>query len=127
MKKQDSVHNQGIRQCTGAFKSSPVISLYTESGEQSLELRREQLGLQHIIRMARMPQLPIFAAVLNHNDNLFRNCLSKSPLSVRINKLITELQINEFNILPYQVPVEPPWKLAENLVCSDLINKNKRI
>ena len=41
----DPVHNAAIRLATGAFKSSPVQSLYAESGEPPLRIRREQLML----------------------------------------------------------------------------------
>ena len=50
LKKLDPVHNAGIRLCTGAFKSSPIESLYAESGEQSLYYRRTQLALQYYLR-----------------------------------------------------------------------------
>ena len=40
----DPVHNAAIRTCTGAFRTSPTISLYAESGEPPLYLRRIQLN-----------------------------------------------------------------------------------
>ena len=39
--KLDPVHNQGLRLCLGAFRSSPVESLYVEAHEPPLEIRRE--------------------------------------------------------------------------------------
>ena len=43
----NSIHHQGIRLATGAFKTSPVESLYIESHEPSLENRRKKLALQY--------------------------------------------------------------------------------
>ena len=43
--KLDPVHNQGLRLSLGAFRSSPVKSLYVEAHEPPLEIRREKLAL----------------------------------------------------------------------------------
>ena len=40
--KLDPVHNSGLRISTGAFKSTPVKSLYVETGLYSLKYRRER-------------------------------------------------------------------------------------
>ena len=39
-----TVHNQAIKIYTGAFRSSPLQSLYVESGQQPLEPRRKMWG-----------------------------------------------------------------------------------
>ena len=47
----DTVHHQGLRLALGAFRTSPVESLYVEAEEPSLYLRREKLTLQYAIRL----------------------------------------------------------------------------
>ena len=37
----DPIHNQGLRLALGAFRTSPVASLYVEADEPSLYSRRE--------------------------------------------------------------------------------------
>ena len=49
--KLDPVHNQGLRLSLGAFRSSPVESLYVEAHEPPLEIRREKLALQYILKL----------------------------------------------------------------------------
>ena len=49
--KLDPVHNQGLRLSLGAFRSSPVESLYVEAREPPLEIRREKLALQYILKL----------------------------------------------------------------------------
>ena len=44
----DTVHHQGLRLALGAFRTSPVESLYVEAEEPSLYLRREKLALQGV-------------------------------------------------------------------------------
>ena len=52
----DTVHHQGLRLALGAFRTSPVESLYVEAEEPSLNLRREKLALQY----AANPSNPTF-------------------------------------------------------------------
>ena len=40
LKKLDSIHREGIRIYTGAFRTSPVEALRVEANDPSLELRR---------------------------------------------------------------------------------------
>ena len=42
------VHRHGLRLCLGAFKSSPIESLYVEANEPPLELRREELAMRSV-------------------------------------------------------------------------------
>ena len=51
----DPMHNQGLRLALGAFRTSPVASLYVEADEPSLYSRREKLSLQYAIRLAVNP------------------------------------------------------------------------
>ena len=54
----DTVHHQGLRLALGAFRTSPVESLYVEAEEPSLYLRREKLALQYALRLAANPSNP---------------------------------------------------------------------
>ena len=57
----DTVHHQGLRLALGAFRTSPVKSLYVEADEPSSYLRREKLALQYAIRLAACnPSNPTF-------------------------------------------------------------------
>lgn len=51
LKALDPVHHLGLRICTGAFRTSPVESLYAESSQWSLEKRRMFLGNMYIMRI----------------------------------------------------------------------------
>ena len=42
LKTLDSIHHEGIRLTTGAFRSSPANSLCVEAGEPPLDLEREK-------------------------------------------------------------------------------------
>ena len=55
LKKLDPIHNIGLRLATGAFKSSPVVSLYAETGFCSLDQRRVDYSLNYYSRVLRVP------------------------------------------------------------------------
>ena len=61
--KLDPVHNQGLR--LRAFRSSPVESLYVEAHEPPLEIRRENLALQYILKLKANPGNPAYDVVFN--------------------------------------------------------------
>ena len=63
--KLDPVHNQGLRFSLGAFRSSPVESLYVETQEPPLEIRREKLALQYILKLKANLGNPHYDVVFN--------------------------------------------------------------
>ena len=63
----DSIHKQGLRLALGAFRTSPVASLYVEADEPSLYSRREKLSLQYAIRLAANPSNPAHEVTLPPN------------------------------------------------------------
>ena len=54
----DPLHNQGLRLALGAFRTSPVASLYVETDEPSLYSRREKLSMQYATRLPAYPSNP---------------------------------------------------------------------
>ena len=55
----DTVHHQGLRLALGAFRTSPVESLYVEAQESSLYLGREKLALQSALGLAANPTFKV--------------------------------------------------------------------
>jgi hypothetical protein len=55
IKALDAIHHKGLRLCTGAYRTSPVASLYVETNEPSLDLRRIKLLLQYIVKLKTNP------------------------------------------------------------------------
>ena len=61
----NTVHHQGLRLSLGAFRTSPVESLYVLAQEPSLTLRRIKLSLQYLIKLAACPTNPAFDPVFH--------------------------------------------------------------
>ena len=55
----DPIHNQGLRLCLGAFRTSPVESLYVDAHEPCLGARRAKLSLQYASKIKSLPKHPV--------------------------------------------------------------------
>ena len=87
--KLDPVHNQGPPLSLGAFRSSPVESLFVEAHETPFEIRREKLGLQYTIKLKANPGNPAYDVVFN-------------PKYQNLNQIIIELQtLLEYTVRNY--------------------------
>ena len=77
----DPIANQGLRICSGAFRTSPIESLQVETGEPSLETRRLKLSLQYYMKMKANPENPAYSCVVNPEyKRLFNNKPGTIPL-----------------------------------------------
>ena len=63
IKRLDTVHNQGLRLCLGAFHTSSVQSLYVEANEPSLGMRRTRLSFQYCVKLVSNKVNPTYSAV----------------------------------------------------------------
>ena len=54
----DTIHNEGLRLVLGAFRTSPVNSLYVEANKPSLYNKRQNLALQYILKLKCNPLNP---------------------------------------------------------------------
>ena len=113
LKKLDPVHNSAIRLCIGAFKSSPIQSLYAESGEMSLAHRRTQLALQYYARVGQTPMSPVYDLIFNHRQR--HDKPDTHTLAELINPLIQNIEIS---ISPTVHSNDPIWVLTD-LMCKD--------
>ena len=111
----ETVHHQGLRLALGAFRTSPVESLYVEAEEPSLYLRREKLALQYAIRLAANPSNPTYkVAFAPHISQDLIDLYDKKPNAIRsfglrIAPLLTSANINKEQIETHSVSEIPSW------------------
>ncbi|GFU59106.1 putative RNA-directed DNA polymerase from transposon X-element [Trichonephila clavipes] len=55
LKRLDTIHHSALRICSGAFRTSPVTSLYVVCHQPPLELRRRQSSAIYFIRAMSIP------------------------------------------------------------------------
>ncbi|GFV18645.1 RNase H domain-containing protein [Trichonephila clavipes] len=59
LKKLDPVHHMALRICSGAFRTSPVQSLYVNCHQLPLDLRRRKLSLAFYFKILSVPSHPL--------------------------------------------------------------------
>ena len=127
LKSLDTFHHQGLRLALRAFHTSPVESLYAESNEPSLYIRREKLSLQYVTKLATNPRNSAYDCVFNPKYKRFYNTKPTAikPLGLRIQPLLEEANINIKNVQPFSFPSKEPWTLNPPKIILDL-HKNKK-
>ena len=81
LKSLDTIHHQGLHLALGAFRTSPVESLYAESNEPSLYIRREKLSLQYVTKLAANPRNSAYDCVFNPKYERFYN---NKPTAIKL-------------------------------------------
>ena len=109
--KLDPVHNQGLRLSLGAFRSSPVESLYVEAHEPPLEIRREKLALQYILKLKANPGNPAYDVVFNPKYQILYADKESATDSFGIHckKLLKKAKIDVGEIAINSIPDVPIW------------------
>ena len=125
LKELDVVHNMGLRICTGAFRTSPVESIYVDSNELPLDLRREELGLRYMTRIKSTPKNPAFKMFSECNSEKF-GARSSKPFQIRLLHELEDVNIQTQKILPVDYLQIPPWLLPEVNICGKNLTKNMK-
>ncbi|GFW57112.1 RNA-directed DNA polymerase from mobile element jockey [Trichonephila clavipes] len=111
----DPVHHQALRLCLGAFRTSPVESLYAEAYEPPLDLRRKYLCLTYFMKIQSMKTNTAYSYLFNYSlydFNSHRSSLTYSqPFHFRIRDLINDLNLNIGRIALCKISEVPPWKV----------------
>ena len=127
LKTLESIHHQGLRIVLGAFRTSPVESLYTETNEAPLELRREKLALQYYLKLKSCPSNPAFECTFNpkYKPLFSRKENVIKTFGLRMETILEESEIPIDNIHESIISENPPWTLKQPKVILDLTNTPK--
>ena len=123
----DPIHNQGLRLALGAFRTSPVASLYVEADEPSLYSRREKLSLQYAIRLAANPSNPAHEVTFppNYVDLYEQKPKAIKSFGIRISPLLESANIKPQNIEKHFTPNIPTWCMKPPEILFDLHSGKK--
>ena len=82
----NTIANQALRICTGAFRTSPISSLQVISSEPPLYLRREEVAIKYIIKLQADGSNPTYDTTFRHQPSPLFNTKRKAipPLSIRV-------------------------------------------
>ncbi|GBL82825.1 hypothetical protein AVEN_106351-1 [Araneus ventricosus] len=119
----DSVHHQGLRLPTGAFRTTPIPSLHVISGEPSLELRRHRLSLSTFYKIKSDEFHPQHYKVINPIfGSLFSVGLSFTlTFGLRIGEILRYFEIEDFPIIS-NIEGLPPWQETQLNFIDDFLH-----
>ena len=123
----DSIHNEGLRLVLGAFRTSPINSLYVEANEPSLSYRRQKLSLQYLLKLKSNHFNPTHKVVFKPKyKRLFeRKPNVIPPFGIRMEPIVDNLGIDTECIADYKISEIPPWTLNSAEFRFDLASDKK--
>merc|ERR1712045_977010 len=126
----------GIRLALGAFKSSPIESLYVEANELPLSLRREELAMKYALKIKSNRNNPTYSSLFNIDEhkekfidvkeNATRNNFPLESSSLYIDKLFQDAEIDVECIKPTKIPSFPAYIAEPVDVCFSLHDYPKK-
>ncbi|GFX46516.1 putative RNA-directed DNA polymerase from transposon X-element [Trichonephila clavipes] len=113
LKQLDTIHHSALRICSGAFRTSPVTSLYVVCHQPPLELRRRQLSANYFIRAMSVPSHPLrpFALVIGLNRLYEARSFNIKPFSERAKAVLNDAHLNNINIQENNILAFPSWDI----------------
>jgi ribonuclease HI len=123
----DTIHHQGIRLALGAFRTSPIQSLYIEGHEPSLRSRRLKLALQYIIKLKGNILNPAYKCIFTPGYKRLYEARPTyvRPLSLRMKSHLEALHTNLHNIALVHWSDIPPWQLRKPNIILQLAMSRK--
>lgn len=119
----NSIHNTALRLCLGAFRSSPVESLYCEANEPPLWIRRQHLLLNYIISVSSNPLNPVYSLFTNDSLQNISTSSTIRPLPSLLKTMPIKIDISQ--TFPLPLPLMPPWTKNIPHINTSLTTLNK--
>ena len=109
----DTIHHTALRIVTGAFRTSPVMSILADADEPPLSIRRKMLGMRYACKLRQFPAHPTYNSVFSHRITaLFRAGERSVPFGVRIRSLFDESGIKLRKVRKLAHIRSAPWDLV---------------
>ena len=111
LKQLDPIHHGSLRLVLGAFRTSPIDSLYTEAHEAPLQSRSEKLALQYYTKLKSSPPNPAYDCTFDPKYRKYFDQKEKSirPFGLRMEAILKKASIPLDNIHKSTLPQIPPW------------------
>ena len=125
-KKTGSDPSSGLRFALGAFRTSPVTSLYGKAQGMSLKNRCKKLFMSYVLKLKTCPDNPAYSCVFEPtNSKLYENSNLTPPLGLRILPLFADSKIDLDTVDDTTVSDAPPKSQFEPQICLSLTRYKK--
>ncbi|GFS68013.1 putative RNA-directed DNA polymerase from transposon X-element [Trichonephila clavipes] len=110
-KKLNPVHHMALRICFGAFRTSPVQSLYVHCNQLPLDLRRRKLSLAYYFKILSVPSHSLQNVYMSTSMKRFYDVRPYNirPFIDRMRLLVSKLNLPNVNIQQRNVLQFQPW------------------
>ncbi|GBO35216.1 hypothetical protein AVEN_10093-1 [Araneus ventricosus] len=113
LRRLDTIHHSALRICSGAFRTSPVESLYVICNQLPLHLRRQKISALYFFRVQSVPKHPISQLTLP--VSLHRLYAARPshilPFCERAKMLLHDSDLNNVTIQSSDFFRFPPWDI----------------
>ncbi|GFX25589.1 probable RNA-directed DNA polymerase from transposon X-element [Trichonephila clavipes] len=111
LKKLDPVHHMALRICSGAFRTSPVQSLYVNCHQLPLDLRRRKLSLAFYFKILSVPSHPLQNVYMSTSMKRLYDARPSNirPFMDRMKLHISELDLPNVRIQQRNLFLFQPW------------------
>ena len=100
-----------MRVALGAFRASPIPSLYAVAGDPSLKFRRLKLCMNYYLKIKSLPESPCYDPVNNPPPSkLFEKSKTDPPFGIRILPHFLQADIDPTSIDNQHERTPPPWE-----------------
>lgn len=112
LKTLEPIQNAAIRLATGAFRTSPIISIQCESGQIPLRNRRTQLTLAYITNLVSNPTIPSYNNIFQEINNHI-TIQNYAPIHQKIIQNLNNMNISLQHTEQQRFNKIPPWTLQQ--------------
>ncbi|GFX55950.1 putative RNA-directed DNA polymerase from transposon X-element [Trichonephila clavipes] len=109
--KLDPVHHMALRICSGAFRTSPVQSLYVTCNQLPLDLRRRKLTLTYYFKILSVPSHPLHNVYMGTSMKRLYDARPSNirPFMDRMKLHFSELDLPNVHIQQRNLFLFQPW------------------
>lgn len=121
LKPLNVIHNNALRICLGAFRTTPLNSLYVESNINSLEHRRHLLNMEYYFRVLQVEKES------RHSNNIVdtKAISNFNTISFKFHEILQKYNSDSLNVINIKPLPAPPWLIPNIDVCLELCKKTK--
>ncbi|GFX25514.1 probable RNA-directed DNA polymerase from transposon X-element [Trichonephila clavipes] len=111
LQKLDPVHHMALRICSGAFRTSPVQSLYVNCHQLPLDLGRRKLSLAYYFKILSVPSHPLQNVYMSTSMKRLYDARPSNirPFMDRMKLHISELDLPNVHIQQRNLLLFQPW------------------
>ncbi|GFV96546.1 putative RNA-directed DNA polymerase from transposon X-element [Trichonephila clavipes] len=127
LQKLDPVHHMALRICSGAFRTSPVQSLYVNCHQLPLDLRRRKLSLAFYFKILSVPSHPLQNVYMSTSMKRLYDARPSNirPFMNRMKLHISELDLPNVRIQQRNLFLFQPWNTPRFLYINPFATYSK--